>query len=76
VGTGDDRPASDLLCSSGNRVHAHSAAPLVARTNASDAEARQVQEQLWPEDAMDTLLAQHVTGWLFVAGCALIKARL
>jgi predicted ATPase len=27
-------------------------------------------EQLWREDAMDALLAQHVTGWLFVAGCA------
>jgi hypothetical protein len=27
-------------------------------------------EQLWREDAMDTLLAQHVTGWLFVAGYA------
>jgi dephospho-CoA kinase len=27
-------------------------------------------EQLWREDAMDTLLARHVTGWLFVAGCA------
>jgi predicted ATPase len=26
-------------------------------------------EQLWREDAMDALLAQHVT-WLFVAGCA------
>jgi predicted ATPase len=26
--------------------------------------------QLWREDAMDALLAQHVTGWLFVAGCA------
>ena len=27
-------------------------------------------EQLWRKDAMDALLAQHVTGWLFVAGCA------
>jgi AAA domain len=27
-------------------------------------------EQLWREDAMDALLAQHVTGWLFVARCA------
>ncbi len=27
-------------------------------------------EQLWREDAMDALLARHVTGWLFVAGCA------
>jgi dephospho-CoA kinase len=27
-------------------------------------------EQLWREEAMDALLAQHVTGWLFVAGCA------
>jgi broad-specificity NMP kinase len=26
-------------------------------------------EQLWFKDAMDALLAQHVTGWLFVAGC-------
>jgi dephospho-CoA kinase len=27
-------------------------------------------EQLWRQDAMDALLAQHATGWLFVAGCA------
>ena len=27
-------------------------------------------EQLWREDAMDALLARHVTGWLFVAGFA------
>ena len=27
-------------------------------------------EQLWREDAMDALLARHVTGWLFVGGCA------
>jgi dephospho-CoA kinase len=27
-------------------------------------------EQLWRKDAMDALLAQHVTGWLSVAGCA------
>jgi dephospho-CoA kinase len=27
-------------------------------------------EQLWRQDAMDALLAQPVTGWLFVAGCA------
>jgi dephospho-CoA kinase len=27
-------------------------------------------EQLLRKDAMDALLAQHVTGWLFVAGCA------
>jgi adenylate kinase family enzyme len=27
-------------------------------------------EQLWREDVMDALLAQHVSGWLFVAGCA------
>jgi hypothetical protein len=27
-------------------------------------------EQLWRQDAMEALLAQHVTGWLFVAGCA------
>jgi hypothetical protein len=27
-------------------------------------------EQLWREDAMNTVLARHVTGWLFVAGCA------
>jgi hypothetical protein len=26
-------------------------------------------EQLWRKNAMDALLAQHVTGWLFVAGC-------
>ena len=27
-------------------------------------------EQLWREEAMNAMLAQHVTGWLFVAGCA------
>lgn len=27
-------------------------------------------EQLWREDVMGALLARHVTGWLFVAGCA------
>jgi dephospho-CoA kinase len=27
-------------------------------------------EQLWRTEAMNSLLAQHVTGWLFVAGCA------
>jgi hypothetical protein len=27
-------------------------------------------EQQWRQDAMDALLAQHATGWLFVAGCA------
>jgi dephospho-CoA kinase len=27
-------------------------------------------EQLWREDVMGALLAQHITGWLFVAGCA------
>jgi len=27
-------------------------------------------EQLWRTEAMNWLLAQHVTGWLFVAGCA------
>jgi dephospho-CoA kinase len=27
-------------------------------------------EQLWREEAMNAVLAQHVTGWLFVAGCA------
>src|SRR5215211_5621684 len=27
-------------------------------------------EELWRQDAMDALLAQPVTGWLFVAGCA------
>jgi hypothetical protein len=27
-------------------------------------------EQLWREDAMHALLARHITGWLFVAGCA------
>ena len=26
-------------------------------------------EQLWREEAMNAVLAQHVTGWLFVAGC-------
>jgi predicted ATPase len=27
-------------------------------------------QQVWREDAMHALLARHVTGWLFVAGCA------
>jgi hypothetical protein len=27
-------------------------------------------EQLWREEAMNAVLAQHITGWLFVAGCA------
>jgi dephospho-CoA kinase len=27
-------------------------------------------EQLWREEAMNAVLAEHVTGWLFVAGCA------
>ena len=27
-------------------------------------------EQVWREDAMDTVLAEHIIGWLFVAGCA------
>ena len=32
-------------------------------------------EQLWRKDAMAALLAQHVTGWLFVAGSPVIKPR-
>lgn len=27
-------------------------------------------EQLWRVEAMNAVLAQHVSGWLFVAGCA------
>ena len=27
-------------------------------------------EQVWREEAMNALLAEHVAGWLFVAGCA------
>ena len=33
-------------------------------------------EQLWREEAMNAVLAQHVTGWLFVAGCASNQGRI
>jgi predicted ATPase len=29
-----------------------------------------VLSSFWRKDAMDAFLAQHVNGWLFVAGCA------